>query len=135
MRKSAATRVALHMREAVMKNYFGWTQGSAMPAVYVHMSGAAVDEEVLRMYGKVPKREETNGKLLPKECNICGTANTADRDWCIRCRHPISEKAKAQVLDAERVLLASVTPDVLEQLVQKKIQEYLMEGAINHLKG
>ncbi|QQG39676.1 MAG: site-specific integrase [Candidatus Aenigmatarchaeota archaeon] len=123
MRKSAATRVAPHLREAVMKNYFGWTQGSRMPAVYIHMSGAAVDEEVLRMYGKVPKEENANDKLRPKECNTCGTANSVDRDWCVRCRRAVSERAKMQTMEGEKLLLSSLTKEAVEELVQKKFEE------------
>lgn len=115
-RKSAATRVAPHLREAVMKNYFGWTQSSRMPAVYVHMSGAAVDEEVLKMYGKIPKEENRTSKLKPKECNICGTANTIDRDWCIRCRHPISEKAK---MEADRKMLKPEMEEFVVKILHK----------------
>ncbi|WP_340819137.1 hypothetical protein [Methanolobus sp. WCC4] len=36
-----------------MNAYFGWVQGSDMPAVYVHLSGRDVDDAVLKANGVV----------------------------------------------------------------------------------
>lgn len=42
-RHSRATFMARHLTEFQMNQYFGWIQGSDMPATYVHMSGKDVD--------------------------------------------------------------------------------------------
>lgn len=50
-RHSAASRYAKYMTESQLKQYFGWTQGSKMCAVYIHMSGKDTDDAILRING------------------------------------------------------------------------------------
>lgn len=50
-RHSRATHMANYLTEAQMNQYFGWVQGSDMPAVYVHLSGRDVDDAVLKANG------------------------------------------------------------------------------------
>jgi site-specific recombinase XerD len=50
-RHSRATYMANFLTEAQMNAYFGWVQGSDMPAVYVHLSGRDVDDAVLKANG------------------------------------------------------------------------------------
>ncbi|WP_292387987.1 tyrosine-type recombinase/integrase, partial [Methanosarcina sp. UBA5] len=42
-RHSRCTYMANYLTEAQMNVYFGWTQGSDMPGVYVHLSGRDID--------------------------------------------------------------------------------------------
>ena len=50
-RHSRATYLAKHLTEAQMKEVFGWTQGSEMASIYVHLSGRDVDDALLKVYG------------------------------------------------------------------------------------
>ncbi|HII79040.1 MAG TPA: tyrosine-type recombinase/integrase [Methanosarcina sp.] len=50
-RHSRCTYMANYLTEAQMNIYFGWTQGSDMPGVYVHLSGRDVDDAVLKANG------------------------------------------------------------------------------------
>ena len=34
-----------------MNQYFGWIQGSGMPATYVHMNGSNIDSSILELNG------------------------------------------------------------------------------------
>jgi integrase/recombinase XerD len=54
-RHSRATYMANYLTEAQMNAYFGWTQGSNMPGVYVHLSGRDVDDAVLKANGVLDK--------------------------------------------------------------------------------
>ncbi|QQG40150.1 MAG: tyrosine-type recombinase/integrase [Candidatus Aenigmatarchaeota archaeon] len=125
-RHTAATRLATELTEQQMKAYLGWTGASKMAAIYVHLSGAQMDEAILRIHGLVPKKEETNGHLRPKECGVCGTSNTMDRNWCVRCRHPISEKAKAQTMESNKGFviseeLVTALMDRMEERMRERI--------------
>jgi integrase/recombinase XerD len=45
-----ATHLADKLTEAQMKIYFGWSEGSDVPSVYVHLNGRDVEEALLRIY-------------------------------------------------------------------------------------
>ena len=48
-RHSRATHLAKHLTEAQMKIYLGWSMGSRMVSVYVHLSGRDIDNRVLEL--------------------------------------------------------------------------------------
>jgi integrase/recombinase XerD len=59
-RHSRCTFMANYLTEAQMNVYFGWTQGSNMPGVYVHLSGRDIDDAILKANGIVQ-----NGTSIP----------------------------------------------------------------------
>jgi ribosomal protein L40E len=67
-----------------MKNYFGWTGGSNMPALYVHLSGRDIDGGILKMHGMQPE-EDTKIKLTIKTCNRCHFKNPPEAKYCNAC--------------------------------------------------
>jgi site-specific recombinase XerD len=91
-RHSRATHVATDMTEAAMKEYFGWTQGSDMPEVYIYLSGRDIDREVLKMYGI--KEEEKEEK---KKCSRCMKEYKGSERFCPRCGAPLSQKDARKV--------------------------------------
>lgn len=67
-----------------MKEIFGWTKDSRMASVYYHLSGKAVDEALLKVYGYKPK--EGKIKQIPlRVCPNCGEVNTALTHFCKKC--------------------------------------------------
>lgn len=54
-RHSRCTYMANYLTEAQMNVYFGWTQGSDMPGVYVHLSGRDIDNAILKANGIMDK--------------------------------------------------------------------------------
>jgi len=83
-RHSRATFLANYLTEFQMNQYFGWVQGSEMPATYVHMSGKAIDSALLTLYGLKP--QEKNQKILePRQCPRCETLNNHDSKYCNKC--------------------------------------------------
>jgi len=57
-RHSRATHLSKFMTEQEMKVYFGWTMGSDMVQVYVHLSCRDLDEKVLELNKKPLKKKE-----------------------------------------------------------------------------
>ena len=83
-RHSRATLLANFLREAQLKQYFGWVQSSKMAAVYVHLSGRDVDDALLELNGL--KRERMQKLILKvKLCSKCGAKNSPDERICVNC--------------------------------------------------
>jgi integrase len=62
-RHSRATFLAKYLTEQEMKIYFGWTMGSDMVHVYVHMSCRDLDQKVLKL-NETPEQRERAGEDL-----------------------------------------------------------------------
>lgn len=105
-RHARASYYANHMTEQQMKLFFGWTANSNMASVYVHLSTADLDNEVLRASG-VPEEEikkiESNGEtiLKPRACVNCKHMNTAEASFCSICGTSLTvvEVVKKQKLE------------------------------------
>lgn len=98
-RHSRATFLANYLTEAQMKEYFGWTGASDMPAVYVHLSGRDVDKAILKLHGMTVEDNRKEEKILvPKKCIRCNTSNPASNKFCSLCGLPLDEKAGTEVI-------------------------------------
>ena len=117
-RHTRATHMASDGRinNAIMCQYFGWSQNSDMPSVYFHLSGEDVDRAILQMYGLHKEKEEETFQLL--KCGRCGEDNPPEVDYCRRCRAPLTQKAITESMD------------FLERMIQEKIWELQAKGFI-----
>lgn len=130
-RYARATNLAQFLTEAQMKEFFGWTQASDMAALYVHLSGRDVDNAILKANGKLPKEEEERGKELRlKICSRCSFENSPESDFCSRCGLPLDLKTALEAKEKEKEFMKLVTPDIIEQLIEKKVQEVLKNKSI-----
>jgi len=124
-RHSRATFLAKHLTEAQMKEYFGWTQASDMAAVYVHLSGRDVDGALLKLAGKqVPEAEkerETDRQV--RVCSICRHENPPETHRCSNCGRSLDLRTALEDDQREKTLLRMLTPEMLEEMIQKRIQE------------
>ena len=107
-RHARATHLANKLTEAQMKEYFGWTQGSNMASVYVHLSGRDVDNAILALHG-LKQENETLDEMKPLICN-CGEINTPTNNYCNKCGKPLRTET-ALIIDEKK----------------KKIQDFLSE--------
>ncbi|MCK4247772.1 MAG: tyrosine-type recombinase/integrase [Methanomicrobia archaeon] len=98
-RHSRATHLATVLTEAEMSEYFGWVQGSDMPATYVHLSGRDVDDKMLKIYGLKREGKEKEEELKPKECPRCKYINGPTDRFCSRCGAVLddTERVKLQM--------------------------------------
>ncbi len=68
-RHSRATYLANKLTEQQLKIFFGWTRGSDMASVYVHLSGRDVNNALLEIYGiKTKDKEEISTQLKIAKC-------------------------------------------------------------------
>lgn len=86
-RHSEATNSAKFMTEAQLRKRHGWSPESKMPAKYVHLINADVDEAIFDHLGI--KKLEKEEKKLPKICNICEVPNAFDSTICSKCGKPL----------------------------------------------
>jgi len=92
-RHSRASYLANFLTEAQMKQYFGWTQGSDMCQIYIHMSGRDIDDALLsKVYGlkEVKEEVEQDKTIKPKICFGCGLENAAEYKFCEKCNLPLN---------------------------------------------
>jgi hypothetical protein len=114
-----------------MKEFFGWTMDSDMASVYVHLSGRDTDDAILRIYGKLDKNEKMeHEQLRTQRCQICGHENPPEVDFCLRCRKPLNLKTALELEEKEKELLKLMTPETIEQLIQKKVEEILAKRSL-----
>jgi len=119
-RHSRATHLANHLTEAQMKEYFGWTQGSDMAAIYVHLSGRDVDNAILKLYGMQNDKNKEECNLKPKTCQRCDEQNPSGNKFCAKCGNPLDKKTILEIIenDLERKQADSILDEML------KIPEY-----------
>lgn len=131
LRHSRATHLATVLKEAQMREFFGWTKDSVMPSIYVHLSGRDVDSTLLSHYGiKQVEAEPEDGELLPRPCPRCGFLNSVGARYCQRCSSCLDVKVaqeheEIQKLDSEisELLVKEVihrAPDLVEAVIRER---------------
>ncbi len=84
-RHTRACQLAHHLTEFQMNAYFGWVQGSEMPATYVHISGKDLDEHLLRINGITPSETPIYAKPKNRICPRCKEVNSPEALYCMKC--------------------------------------------------
>lgn len=87
LRHAGLTKWAKVMPEQLLKLFAGWTADSKMASVYVHLSGADLDETLGKAYGEEPleTREFKIEGAQPLTCARCRAENPAENLYCWRC--------------------------------------------------
>jgi len=70
-RHGRGTFLAHFLTSYQLCNYMGWTPGSKMPSVYVHMSGQDTDAAILQLHGIKSKTNLQENQLRAHKCT-CG---------------------------------------------------------------
>lgn len=85
---SATEACKMGLNTQAMKIRYGWATNS-MPDVYTHITGADVDDQVLRLSG-VKKRIED--EPIMRLCPRCQSPNQKDGRYCAKCGSPLTLK-------------------------------------------
>ena len=107
----------------------GWEDNSDMPAVYVHLSGADVENKILQKNGLIEEDEDQKTPpTKPIECPRCRTKNAPDAKYCMTCSMVLSMEVVKQVdivsgLAAEGIGLTAGDPVIkrLAELIREEI--------------
>ena len=96
LRHSSATRAAKFLTEAQMKVYYGWTSGSNMPSVYVHLSSRDVEDAIKKM-NKIEITQEEPVKATVLVCARCKQKNSFGSKFCNSCGYPLDLKTVMEI--------------------------------------
>jgi len=116
-RHGCATNRAKDMTEAELREYFGWSKGSTMASVYVHLSGRDIDNKVLAIDGVKLEEDQDPDPMLPQECPRCNRRNAPDAILCDRCSMALTDEG-VRYLSVGREVLEE--PEVLIAHARKK---------------
>jgi len=116
-RHSRATYLANHLTEAQLKEMFGWTQGSDMASIYIHLSGRDVDNAILKVYN-IDNHEDdgVESKLKPKDCSRCNEINPATNRFCSKCGMVLDNETMIRIV--ERDMKRKEADEILDELMQ-----------------
>jgi len=120
-RHSRATHLATILKEAQMREFFGWSKDSDMPSIYVHLSGRDVDETLFEHYGIKEREDESQDTPLKKKvCPRCKAENSATARFCWRCWIAF-DTYKADEITA-RVMEEFIkrAPELLQRILKEK---------------
>ena len=92
LRETPSTELARHLKEPELRAYVGWTPGSWMPGIYVHLSGRDTDAAILAAHG-MASPGASKGLGHPRPCPSCGEINSGGASSCLRCRQPLASEA------------------------------------------
>ena len=126
-RHSRASHLATKLTEAQMKQYLGWTHGSDMAAVYVHLSGRDVDDALLRINGIEMPGHPAELKLKVQTCSRCDSKNDPSARFCNRCSMPLDMSAAVEVeearVEADQVMTRLLEDSEVRNLLLQKLKE------------
>ena len=91
-RHSRASHLATELKEAQLCEWFGWEQGSDVPAKYVHLSGRDIDNAYDQLHGLSEPEEDDDGPDVI-ECPRCEELNESDALFCMRCGFAIGSES------------------------------------------
>jgi integrase len=95
-RHSRASYLATEMTEAQLCEWFGWVQGSDVPAKYVHLSGRDIDNAYDQMHGLYePDDDEKTPDVV--ECDRCQELNEPSASFCMRCGFALDQETAAEI--------------------------------------
>lgn len=118
-RHSRATFLANHLTEAQLKQMFGWTQGSNMAAIYVHMSGRDTDNAILKLNGLGgDERKSEESALKPVKCPRCEFVNGATSKFCNRCAAPLDIQTALSIEEKTNGLAQSFVEHANGELIK-----------------
>jgi len=83
------------LTESELREYAGWSKGSNMAAVYVHLSSRDIDDKILSVEGIRQTPEDTkNGNAMEMiECPRCKRKNPPDAMYCYICSCGMNDEA------------------------------------------
>ena len=93
-RHSAATRDArLGFTEAQLCMKYGWTLGSKMPRVYLHLANTDLYSKIMQVYGG---REAIKPEPQMVKCARCSRENHRSASFCMSCGFTLDPQQAAQ---------------------------------------
>jgi len=94
-RHARATHLSRILTHSQLCQFFGWTQGSEMAGVYVHLSGKDIDNTLLASQGLRPI-DEKEKTLFVRVCPKCQEKNSPLSSICVKCAEPLTQQEETK---------------------------------------
>ncbi|SFM49553.1 site-specific integrase [Methanolobus profundi] len=119
-RHARATHLAEHLTEQQMKAYLGWTPGSDMASVYVHLSGKDIDKAIMAMNG-IEDIESPVDTMRPGTCARCHELTPPNAKYCFKCGLPLTYEANQTDKEIFETLIEKVKQN--PELIVKALEQ------------
>ena len=136
-RHSRASYLANYMTESQLCEWFGWVQGSDVPAKYVHLSGRDLDNAYDEMHA-FREEEEPEDEANLKTCKRCSYENRPKASYCDECGFELAKNPEdlpgvdqSGIAELLAALLGLDDPSDLNDPTIRKIIIERTEGPIN----
>lgn len=124
-RHSRLTQLAKDFSPAELAVLAGWTGGTQMTKIYVHLSGDDVDRKLLEKAGLLKKEEMDRPRPLARRaCPKCAMQNSATTAYCTKCGLPLDAK-ELLGLENEQEELWRRLPEFLKLIEEPGVKAYL----------
>lgn len=129
-RHARATELArLGWTEAMLRVYFGRTDDSTMPSVYIHLSQSDVARRYYLMYGK----EDTGETAAPRQeenkpCPHCFVRNPTGYITCFSCHMPL-DKANVELKQGKQYTVNMLNFIAQDSKLSKKLLLLIQEAS------
>lgn len=130
-RHARATFLARHLKEPEMREFFGWSKSSEMPAVYVSLSGRDIDNSVLTIYGVKDAEKSQDPVIRTWNCPRCSEVNEPASRFCKKCGLPV-EATDTDRIESLLLDFLNVIGEAFPQ-VKEKFREVAREKKIDGL--
>ncbi|OPY23628.1 MAG: site-specific tyrosine recombinase XerC [Methanomethylovorans sp. PtaU1.Bin073] len=130
-RHAQATEKSRYFTDAQLRTYLGWAKNSNMPAVYDHLKGESLDNDIRKLHGMLPQTIEPISRSI--ECPRCHRTLTGGVEYCGYCMMPISVEARSK-MEAEKIDTTTLLADnelmkaqiaAMQEDFSKQTDEYL----------
>ena len=119
-RHSRATHLANQFTEQQLKQFLGWTAGSNMAAVYVHLSQRDIQNAVLQAYGLETDTEDKEA-LEVCRCPRCKEINPMSLKFCGKCGM-ILDETLAKEQEEEKQAEKKALEDRLKRIFERQLK-------------
>ena len=132
-RHARASYLANHLTERQLEQYLGWTTGSKMPKIYVHLSGREVDDALLQLHGMRKEEPKKIPTLTPITCPRCDTKNLTTVKFCSKCGLPLQIEAALEIelqrTQADDIMNKLLDDPEVRELILMKLKKLIPNRA------
>ena len=126
---AASERAREGWNEVMLRQHFGWNDGSEMPTLYVTLAAQDIDQMILKAKGVVTEVARHEPGLRPLVCRYCKGENPITALFCGHCHQIVNPDAEREVEkikeDEMRERLAVMVAGAMKEQIAAEVQAAL----------
>lgn len=113
--------------EMELRIFAGWEKSSAMPATYLHLSGADIEKKILQANGIIEDdTKEREEKLKPVDCPRCKTKNPVGAKFCMTCSLVLDPEAAIKMEKESNNIDGTLGAVMLNEGLKEKLKQEII---------